>query len=265
MIGALDEPTHRQAWQENASVDDMNNYNYESQGRQTKGKKVVKGALDELRNLQNTENSLRGRKKPGLMVGKENVSNVDSPLRMSELRHGENVEVYRMTEGRHSDGAFGLYPPFLKLQAERDGPVQFPKIPQSAWQSQGNMPFKSDATEMPLLRVDRTVPAHKFPVSHRDASLPRYKAEPGYFQPPSYATSPPVERPSESVDSGIGMPLLRLKYEDDVGRQPPRFGELLPPHVVIETRKEAEQKELLRERHLREFHELQVSLKAKGK
>lgn len=258
MMGALDgQPTV--AWQQSLHG---NQENTQNQGMPKRGGRMMNGALEELRNLQNIENSQqkRGKGKTKPLGGKENSNFIDSPLRMSQLRGQENVELYRVTQ----DGNF--YPNFLRVEAERDDSgVRFPHI-REAWRSQNNIPPQRGNFDMPLLQVDRTVPAHKFPASQRSQSLPRYQAEPGYFRPPGMSAPPPVQalppRQADSPDSGIGIPLLRFQHEEERQRRQPRFGELLPPDMVIESAREAEQKELLKERYLREYHQLQVSCNA---
>lgn len=272
MMGALDEQQPPVAWQPNIPAsqtgNDPENYDQENVDRRPKGRRVMNGALEELRNLQNFERSQQKKGRSKSQGGKENVDLVDSSLRMSELRTRENIEMYRVTQ----DGQ-NFYANFLRVPAERDNDeVRFPQIPKEAWRSQSNFaPSNRGIPEMPLLHVDRTVPAHKFPVSHRGHSLPQYQPEPGYFHPPSHGPAPqghtqpllasaPSSRQAESPDSGIGMPLLRLQYEDNSQRRQPRFGELLPPDMVIESARAAEQKEMLREKYLREYHQLQVML-----
>ncbi|XP_052775729.1 ciliogenesis and planar polarity effector 1-like isoform X2 [Mya arenaria] len=239
------------------------NQENEIERRATKGNRSMRGVLGELHNLQQTEEKQQKKKRPKSPHGKENV---DSPLRVSELRSGENVEVYRVTQNEQGPN---FYPNFLRIPAERDKEsVRFPQIPRQAWTSQNIFPPPSQGpVEMPLLQVDRTVPAHKFPVSQRSQSLPRYLPDAGFFQaPPSQgpvgslqgqAPYRPPQRPADSPDSGIGIPLLKLQNQEERKGRAPRFGELLPPDQVIESMEEAEQKERLRERYLREFHQLQ--------
>ena len=250
MIGALDGTPQNPP----SSYQD----NFQQPSPPGKGKRVVKGAFQELQNLQNLENSRRNRSVGGM--GKENSEIEESALRMSHLRGGQNVDVYRIEQERQNDA--GCYPRFLKLQAEKENcRLQFPQIPKEAWKPQSNFGPQQGFFEMPLLRVDRSVPGQKFPGSQRDTSLPRYQPDPRYFASQAHPPPPPhPQRSLESPDSGIGIPLLRMKTNDDRQRQPPRFGELLPPDMVIESKKESAHKEFLRERYLREYHDLQVSV-----
>jgi len=233
-----------------------------------KGNNSIRGVLGELHNLQESEER---QKKKGSARSPHGKENVDSPMRLSHLQSGENIEVYRVT---HDDqGRQNFYPNFLRIPAERDSSdVRLPQIPRQAWTSQSNFvpPQNRGPVEMPLLHVDRTVPAHKFPATQRGVSIPHYLPEPGYFHPPQQAgpqhslpRQPLLPKPSshqstESLDSGIGIPLLRLQTQEEQKGRAPRFGELLPPDQVIESIQETEQKDLLRERYMREFHQLQV-------
>ncbi|XP_053394280.1 ciliogenesis and planar polarity effector 1-like isoform X3 [Mercenaria mercenaria] len=228
-----------------------------------KGKGSIRGVMSELKNLQVTEQKEQKRRKSKSPQGKENI---DSSLRMSELRNGENIEVYRVTQ----DSGINFYPNFLRIPAERDTEgVRFPHIQQEAWGPRQSQLPRQDIPDMPLLHVDRTIPGHKFPVNQRSQLLPRYQPDPGYFQPPpgfSPAQAGPAPRQPprqpESPDSGIGIPLLRLQTAEEKSKRQPRFGELLPPDVMSEVDREKQQQEMLRERYLREYHELQ-SEKAK--
>ncbi|KAH3779455.1 hypothetical protein DPMN_157258 [Dreissena polymorpha] len=229
--------------------------------RSLKGKNSIRNVLGELRNLQDEEKK-QTKKRSRSSPGKENM--VDSPLRISELRPQQNIEVYRVDA---PDAAGNLYPHFLRIQAERESDgVRFPPIPRNVWGSQFNFVPSQDIPDMPLLQVDRTVPGHKFPVSQRSQSLPRYIPEPGFFHPappPPQSNLPrqpsfPLFGTTASSDSGIGMPLLRFQNEEERQGRAPRFGELLPPEQVIESVGEAEKKLQLRERYLREYHQLQV-------
>ena len=235
------------------------------------GKKAKRGVLNELHNLQQVEQKEDKRRKsrsPGstLRDGKENL--VRSALHMSDLRgpgNQQDIELYRVEHGDPSN--INFTPKFLRIPAERDtnAPVRFPHIPSEAWSSRQDIRVKEGVPDMPLLHVDRTVPGHVFPGGQRSQSLPKYIPQQGYFQPPQGPTyQPPVphHRSSEgmeSPDSGIGIPLLRIHTEDQQARRQPRFGELLPPDVVIENEKERQQKDLLREKYTREFHKLHVS------
>ncbi|XP_060600361.1 uncharacterized protein LOC132753839, partial [Ruditapes philippinarum] len=231
-----------------------------------KGKGSIRGVMSELKNLQMTEQSeLKRRKSKPHAQGKENI---DSPLRMSELRNGENIEVYRVSQ----DSGVNFYPNFLRIPAERENEgVRFPHIPQEAWGPRQSQAPEQGIPNMPLLHVDRTVPGHKFPVNQRPQMLPKYQPEPGYFQsqlgfspafpgPTQQQQQPP--RQLDSPDSGIGIPLLRLQTAEDKSKRQPRFGELLPPNMMSEIDREQQQQEMLRERYLREYQELQ-SEKAK--
>lgn len=227
-----------------------------------KGKKSIRGVMSELKNLQVAEeNELKRRKsKSPRAPGKENI---DTPLRMSELRNGENIEVYRVSQ----DSGMNFYPNFLRIPAERDNEgVRFPHIPQEAWGPRQSQAPGQDIPNMPLLHVDRSVPGHKFPVNQRPQMLPKYHPEPGYFQS-QIGFSPAISRPSEqqpqrqldSPDSGIGIPLLRLQTKEDRSKRQPRFGELLPPNMMSEIDREQHQQEMLRDRYLKEYQELQVN------
>lgn len=227
-----------------------------------KGKASIRGVMTELKNLQFTEESETKRRKSKSPSGKENS---DSPLRVSQLRSGENIEVYRVSHDMPDSAGVNFYSNFLRIPAERDSNTRFPHIPQEAWGS-GRAPVpRQDIPEMPLLQVDRTVPGHKFPVSHRIQSLPRYQADPGYFHPPPGTSSTPAgpasrppPRQLDSPDSGIGIPLLRLPTAEEKSRRQPRFGELLAPDSMSETTTERQQQDMIRERYLREYHQLQV-------
>ena len=241
--------------------------------RSLKGKNINRGVLSELHNLQQVEGREEQRRKsrsPGgtLRDGKENL--VRSALHMSDLRgpgnQQEDIQLYRVENGDPSN--INFTPKFLRIPAERDTnvPVRFPHIPTEAWGTRQDMRGKEGIPDMPLLHVDRTVPGHVFPGGQRSQSLPKYIPQQGYFQPPQGSSyqPPPVmhhRQPEgmESPDSGIGIPLLRIPMEDEEVRRQPRFGELLPPDVVIENEKERQQKELLREKYAREFHKIHVS------
>ena len=249
--------------------------------RSPKGKNQYRGVLGELHNLQineDKEGSRRKSRSPGgtLRDGKENRAR--SALHMSDLRdpshQQEDIQLYRVENGDPSNINFA--PRFLRMPAERDTnvPLRFPHIPSQAWgQRQEEIREKENIPDMPLLHVDRTVPGHVFPGSQRSRSLPRNIPQQGYFQPPqghfqppqgqAHAPAPVLPRSAsegiESPDSGIGIPLLRIPTQDEQARRQPRFGELLPPDVVIENEFERQKKEFLRERYAREFHELHVS------
>lgn len=241
--------------------------------RSPKGKSSYRGVLSELHNLQISEERERPRRKsrsPGatLRDGKENLAR--SELHVSDLRgpqgQQEDIQLYRVENGDPSSINFA--PRFLRIPAERDTdmPLRFPHIPTEAWGQRQKVRDKENIPDMPLLHVDRTVPGHVFPGSQRSRSLPRYIPQQGYFQVPqssSYQPVPVLPRATsegiESPDSGIGIPLLRIPTEDERAGRRPRFGELLPPDVVIENERERQQKELLREKYAREFHHLHVS------
>ena len=241
--------------------------------RSPKGKNQYRGVLSELNNLQineEKEGSRRKSRSPGgtLRDGKENLGR--SALHMSDLRDPSHqqgdIQLYRVENGDPSNINFA--PRFLRMPAERDTdtPLRFPHIPSQAWGPRQEIREKENIPDMPLLHVDRTVSGHMFPDGQRSRSLPRYIPQQGYFQPPQgpiYPPAPVLPRASSegmaSLDSGIGIPLLRIPTEDDQARRQPRFGELLPPDVVIENEFERQKKEFLRERYAREFHELHVS------
>lgn len=232
------------------------------QKRTMKSKASVREVMSELKNLQITEQKEQKRRKSKSPRGKENA---DSPLRMSELRSGQNIEVYRVTQDM-PDAGVNFYSNFLRIPAERDSEsVRFPPIPQEAWGQRPTAMPRQDFSDMPLLHVDRTVPGHKFPVNQRPHSLSRYQPDPGYFMPPPSVSSAPLgpsaqcpPRQLESPDSGIGIPLLRLPSAEKMSKRQPRFGELLPPNMMSEVDRERRQQEELQERYLREYHELQV-------
>ncbi|KAL4235812.1 hypothetical protein ACF0H5_004202 [Mactra antiquata] len=224
----------------------------------------MKGVLGELKNLQINEEHEGKKRRSRSPHGKENI---DSPLRMSQLQHGrETVEVYRVTNDDQQSG-MNFYPNFLRIPAEKDEGVRFPHIsqPREAWgQQQQGSEFRPGVTNMPLLHVDRTVPAHKCPASQRPMSLPNQQFGPGFFQPPPShglvhlpPNQPSSGRSVESPDSGIGFPLLKIPNEEDERQRKPRYGELLPPDVIYETSREKYQHEQLKERYLQEYHQLQ--------
>ena len=252
----------------------------EDRQRSPKVKKQYRGILGELHNLQiseGKEDSRRKSRSPGgtLRDGKENIGR--SALHLSDLRdpshQQEDIQLFRVEHGDPSNINFA--PRFLRMPAERDtdAPLRFPHIPSQAWGQRHEIREKENIPDMPLLHVDRTVPGHVFPGSQRSRSLPRYIPQQGYFTPPqghfqpsqgqAFLPAPVAPRSAtegiESPDSGIGIPLLRIPTEDERARRQPRFGELLPPDVVIETELERQKKEFLRERYAREFHELHVS------
>ena len=244
------------------------------------GKNLNRGVLSELHNLQLSEEKEGRRRKsrsPGgtLRAGKEN--HPSSALHLSDLRGpghpSEDIQLYRVENEDPSN--INFTPKFLRIPAERDTnvPTRFPHIPSEAWAPRQDMRPREGVPDMPLLHVDRTVPGHVFPGSQRSRSLPKYLPQQGYFQPPHGSVYQPPPPPSvlphpglegtESPDSGIGIPLLRIPTDEERAGRQPRFGELLPPDVVIENERERQQKELLREKYAREFHQLHVSINFK--
>lgn len=264
--------SQRQAQQLGQPLSAREVYQNESEGHKEtpQEKESLQSALRELKNLEMTEGTRKRLRRSQSSHGKENV---DSTLKMSHLKSGENIEVYRLSYNGPDPSNINFYPNFLRIPAERDQEnVQFPNLFNEAWNSRDDGILKDRIPEMPLLHVDRTIQAHKFPVSNHSSSLPVYVPQPGYFQS-GFGQAPgsfpnlithfqcQAARQLDSPDSGIGIPLLMLPNEDKGVKHQLRFGELLPPDMVDNV-EERQKKAMLHEKYLREYHKLQ-SEKAK--
>ena len=237
-------------------------YNQQESSDDMRGSGRRKGhpenVLKELKNLQRQEERQKPRRK-SKSPGKENI--IDSTLRVSALQN--DVEIYRITQDPNK---ISLAPRFLKMEAEKDSDFQLPNIPKEAWPSRDDGKL-GDVPDMPLLHVERTVPGQVFPGVQRRQALPQYRPTPGFFQPPAHVgghaspapgqITPP--KSADSLDSGIGIPLLKLPSGSEPVRRQPKFGELLPPEYVMENWQELQKQEEVKQRYMKEFHMLQVS------
>jgi len=262
----------------------------EESTRSRKGRKKssVRGALNELKNLQDSTGRWQShspggqsRKSSGRASGKENIDK--SALHMSHLQgHGHiNGEFQEATDVYHvrQQGKEPIHfiPKFLRVPAEKDtSDVKLPHIPGNAWAERQDNEYepREENLQIPLLNVHGVnAPSKLFPGVNKFPGnqmpyIPQQQYPPHYGALPQYDHQMPImgfsQQQSEGRDANkFGIPLLKIPKETKpfLGPQPEAtFGRLLAPHLIIGSEQERYQKELTKQKYAREFHRLQVSI-----